>query len=331
MKILAYGVRGDERPYLDDWAARTGDHVHQTHRFLTPDTLSEGADGISCFQTVPYAPAVFAKMQALGIRYLALRNTGYENVDLDAAAHYGIRVSNVPAYSPAAIAEFAVADMLYLLRQTGAVQADLRANDYATAGTHIGRELGACTVGVVGTGRIGRVLIRLLNGFGARVLAYDPHPPAEADLQFTPVDWPTLLAESDILSLHVPGTPANHHLIDAAALAQMRPGALLINTGRPNLIDTRAVMAALDAHTLAGVGIDTYENETSDLLALSNRGHFNDPQWQALLARPNVILSPHIAYYTQTAVRNMVESSLHNLKAFRHGQPCDAELTAALA
>ncbi|WP_125702662.1 D-2-hydroxyacid dehydrogenase [Lacticaseibacillus daqingensis] len=328
MKVLAYGVRGDEQPYLDQWAQQTGDTLVTTSSYLSAATLTQPADGISCFQTVPYAPSVFAQMQRLGIRYLALRNTGTDNVDFEAAVHYGIRVSNVPAYSPAAIAEFALLDMLYLLRQTGAVQAALHANDYAGAGTHIGRELGESTVGVIGTGRIGQALIRILNGFGAKVLAFDPHPPTDPSLVYTPVTFATLLQHSDIVSLHVPGIPANHHLIDAAALAQMKPGALLINTGRPNLLDTPAVLASLAKGRLGGVGIDTYENETSDLLALANRGHFNDPQWQALLALPNVILSPHIAYYTQTAVRNMVEQSLTNLQSFLAGVPCAAEITA---
>ncbi|WP_225046685.1 NAD(P)-dependent oxidoreductase [Lacticaseibacillus kribbianus] len=318
MRIAAFGVREAERPYFAHWAKATGDQLALHSELLTPTTVSlaAGAQAITCFQTVPYAPGVFAGMAALNLHYLALRNTGTDNVDFAAAKRHGVHVSNVPAYSPAAIAEFAIADMLYLLRHTGAVQADLHRGDYPAAALHLGRELNACTVGVVGTGRIGRALIRLLNGFGATVLTTDTHRQPIAGLRYTAVPLPELLAQSDIVTLHIPGTPENTHLIDTNALARMRRGALLINTGRPNLVDTRALIAALQSGHIGGAGIDTYENETADLLALDRRGHFNDPQWQALLAQPNVVLSPHIAYYTATAVQNMVETALTCLHDF---------------
>ncbi|WP_461225017.1 NAD(P)-dependent oxidoreductase [Lacticaseibacillus suihuaensis] len=312
MRIAAFGVRPSERPYFAKWAARTGDALDLYPELLTTETVgwAQGAQAVTCFQTVPYVPGVFAGLAAQGITTLALRNTGTDNVDFAAAAQHGVAITNVPAYSPAAIAEFAIADMLYLLRHTGRVQQDLQADRYQEATTHLGRELNSCTVGVVGTGRIGRKLIGLLNGFGANVLTHDTHDAQLPGLTHTPVPLSQLLAQSDIVSLHVPGTAANHHLIDAAALATMRPGAILINTGRPNLVDTKALVSALASGQLGGAGIDTYENETQDLLALSHRGHFRDPQWQALLAQPNVLLSPHIAYYTQTAVQSMVDTAL---------------------
>lgn len=234
MKITAFGVRPDERQHLERWARQHGDDLVQTSALLTPDTVAKaaGSAGISCFQTVPYEAAVFKTMRKLGINALALRNTGVDNVDFGAAQHYCIHVTNVPAYSPNAIAEFALTDMLYLLRQTGLVQRDLHQNHYQTATTHIGRELRHTKVGVIGTGRIGRTLIAILNGIGAKVLAFDPHPPSDPHLIFEPVTFQQLLHESDIVTLHIPGTPENTHLIDEAAIATMKPGALLINTGR---------------------------------------------------------------------------------------------------
>lgn len=328
MKITAFGVRPDERQHLERWTRQRGDHLVQTTALLTPETVAQaaGSTGITSFQTVPYEAGVFNRMSQLGIKALALRNTGTDNVDFAAAAHYGVRVTNVPAYSPSAIAEFALADMLYLLRQTGRVQRDLHADRYQQATTHIGRELRTSTVGVIGTGRIGRSLIASLNGLGATVLAFDPHPSTEPRLQFEPVSFQALLRRSDIVTLHVPGTPENTHLIDAAAIARMKPGSLLINTGRPNLVATTAVIAALQSGHLGGVGIDTFEHETADLLALEAAGHFTDPQWQTLLAMPNVILSPHIAYYTEPAVRNMVDTALQALHDLAERQASDCEV-----
>lgn len=328
MKITVFGVRPDERQHLERWAQQRNDDLMQTTALLTPDTVAKaaGSAGISCFQTVPYEAGVFKAMRKLGIKTLALRNTGTDNVDFDAAQHYGIRITNVPAYSPNAIAEFALADMLYLLRQTGLVQRDLHQDHYQQATTHIGRELRCSTVGVIGTGRIGRSLITSLNGIGAKVLAYDPHPQADPQLHFEPVTLSTLLGQSDIVTLHIPGTPTNTHLIDQAAIAEMKPGALLINTGRPNLVDTTAVITALRTGQLGGVGIDTFEHESEDLLALAEAGRFTDPQWQTLMAMPNVILSPHIAYYTETAVRNMCETAMQALHDLAERQASDCEV-----
>lgn len=328
MKITAFGVRPDERQHFERWTNHTGDDIRQTAELLTPETLAlaKGSQGITSFQTVPYAAGIFKAMRQHHIPWLALRNTGVDNVDFAAAEREGIRITNVPAYSPNAIAEFALADMLYLLRQTGLVQRDLQANHYQAATQHIGRELRTSTVGVIGTGRIGRSLITSLNGIGAKVLAFDPHPKTDTSLQYESVSFQTLLRHSDIVTLHVPGTPANAHLIDEAALALMKPGSLLINTGRPNLIDTTAVIRALQSGQLSGVGIDTFEHEADDLLALDQGGQFNDPQWQTLLAMPNVILSPHIAYYTDTAVRNMVECALQALHDLQDHQASNCEV-----
>ncbi|WP_461214908.1 NAD(P)-dependent oxidoreductase [Lacticaseibacillus sp. GG6-2] len=328
MKICAYGVRGDEVTYFQQWAARTANQIALHPDYLTPQTLplAYGFDALTSFQTVPYASDLFALMAAHDLPYLALRNAGYENVDLTAASAHHIRVSNVPAYSPEAIAEFTVMSMLYLLRQAGAVQTALHDADYQLAKTFMGRQLGHCTVGVIGTGRIGQAVIRMLSGFGTRVLVTDDHLPARSDLTFTPVPMATLLAQSDIVTLHVPGTSANNHLLDDKAMTLMKPGALIINTARPNVIDTTALRHHLRSGKLGGVAIDTFEHEAEDLLQLTTGETFSDPLWDELLAMPNVMLSPHIAYYTDIAVAQMVEQALDNLLAFWQGRPVAAEL-----
>ena len=173
MKIIAYGARVDEIQYFKQWAKDTGNTLEYHTEFLDENTVewAKGFDGINSLQTTPYAAGVFEKMHAYGIKFLTIRNVGTDNIDMTAMKQYGIRLSNVPAYSPAAIAEFALTDTLYLLRNMGKVQAQLQAGDYEKAGTFIGKELGQQTVGVMGTGHIGQVAIKLFKGFGAKVIA----------------------------------------------------------------------------------------------------------------------------------------------------------------
>lgn len=318
MKIIAYGVRIDEVKYLDDWAKETGNTVEQHTDYLNVNTVewAKGFDGINVLQTTPYSAAMFEKLNEYGIKYIALRNVGTDNVDLDAAKKAGVRISNVPAYSPTAIAEFSLTMALHLLRNVGYVQNDLKNDDFAGASTHIGRELGQSVVGVIGTGRIGQAAVKMFNGFGAKVLAYDPYPAKNTNLDMTYVSLDELLSQADVIDLHVPGIPANDHIIDARAFDLMKPGVVILNTARGNLIDTNALLANLKSGKLAGAGIDTYEYETEDLLKFADHGNFNDPIWDELLAMPNVVLSPHIAYYTETAVHNMVYFSMANLVSF---------------
>lgn len=312
MKIIAYGARVDEIEYLKQWQATSGHELIIRSELLTADTIhwAQGCDGINCLQTTPYDAAMFEQMAAYGIHYLTIRNVGTDNIDFAAAKRAGVTIANTPAYSPNAIAEFAVTMTLTLLRRLGEVTASLHADDYAKATTFIGRELAQQTVGVVGAGRIGQAAIRIFAGFGAKVLAYDPHPVQNPNLACEYVTLDELLRRSDVVDLHIPGIAANRHIISAAAIAQMKPDAVLINTARGNLVDTQALLAALHSGHLAGAGIDTFEHEAQALLALDQEGHFHDPWWDELLALDNVVLAPHIAYYTKTAVHNMVFYSL---------------------
>ncbi|MFD1429142.1 D-2-hydroxyacid dehydrogenase [Lacticaseibacillus mingshuiensis] len=312
MKIIAYGARVDEIPYMKQWAQETGNELTIKEELLEADTVewAKGYDGINCLQTTPYSAAVFDKMGDYGIHYLTLRNVGTDNVDFAAAAKNGVTLANTPAYSPEAIAEFAVTMTLNLLRRVGEVEHALRHGDYAGSTQLIGRELRSQTVGIIGAGRIGRAAIQMFSGFGAKVITYDPHPSKDDTLACRYADMDELLAASDVVDLHIPGVPANDHIIDARALAQMKPGAVLINTARGNLVDTAAMIAALESGHLAGAGIDTYEHETAALLDMAHTGRFSDPQWDQLQKMPNVLLTPHVAYYTETAVHNMVTFSL---------------------
>lgn len=316
MKLASFGTRVDEAPFLKAWAERTGNDMQIFTDTLNVDSLDKAGDieGITCLQTVPYTAELFKKMADRGIKFLSIRNVGLDNIDLVGAQAAGVRVSNVPAYSPSAIAEFAVTTTLHLLRNMGHVEQHLAKGDYNGAMHYMGRELGQSVVGVVGTGRIGRAAIGIFKGFGAEVIAYDPYPAKDSDITYVSLD--ELLQRSDVIDLHVPGLPSNTHMIDAAAFDKMKDGAVIVNTARGNLIDTKAMLAALKSGKLGGAGIDTFEYEEQDLLNLEAHGSFNDPVWDEMLQMPNVVLSPHIAYFTATAVRNMCEFSLANLTSF---------------
>ena len=317
MKLASFGTRVDEAPFLKAWAERTGNDMQiftETLNEETVDKMAAGTQGITCLQTVPYSAELFKKMAAKGAKFLSIRNVGLDNIDLAGAQAAGVRVSNVPAYSPSAIAEFAVTLTMHLARNLGQVEQHLANNDYNGAMHYMGKEIGQSTVGVVGTGRIGREAIRIFKGFGAEVIAYDPFPAKNSDINYVTLD--ELLQRSDFIDLHVPGLPQNTHMINADSFAKMKDGAIIVNTARGNLIDTQALLAALRSGKVAGAGIDTFEYEEQDLFNLEKHGNFNDPVWDEMMQMPNVVLSPHIAYFTATAVRNMVEFSLNNLTGF---------------
>ncbi|WP_203624579.1 D-2-hydroxyacid dehydrogenase [Lacticaseibacillus sp. 866-1] len=317
MKIIVYGVKPDELAYFEAWQKTHNQPLSLHSELLDEKTVAwaRGFDGVNCLQTTPYSAAVFTQLAEFGIHFLTIRNVGLDNLDLAAAKQNKIRIANVPAYSPSAIAEFAVTMTLYLLRRLGETRAPLAAGNWNQAASFLGRELGQSTVGVVGAGRIGQAAIRLFAGFGANVLAYDPHP-GHPEPRATYVSLKQLLAESDVVDLQVPGIPANDHLIDDAALTLMKQNAVLINTARGNLVDTTALLKHLRAGHLGGAGIDTYEHESPALLRYEQTGKFTDPQWEELAQLPNVLLTPHVAYHTETAVENMVNFSLANLVGF---------------
>jgi len=295
---------------------------HDTRLDTDTAVLAAGADAVCPFVNDTVDAAVLERLVALGVRLVALRSAGYNHVDLAAAARLGLPVVRVPAYSPHAIAEHAVGMILALNRRLPRAVARTREGDFSLQGL-LGFDLHGRTVGVVGTGMIGRTFARIMAGFGMRVLAYDPGPPA-AELvalgaQYVPLD--TLLAESDVVSLHCPLVPATHHLIDAAALARMKRGAMLINTGRGGLVESNALIGALKSGQLGHLGLDVYEEESG----LFFEDHSDLPLQDDVLARllmfPNVIVTAHQAFFTREAMGEIARATLGNAAAWRDGNP----------
>jgi D-lactate dehydrogenase len=288
---------------------------------VTTAPLAHGAEAVCAFVNDDLSAGVLERLHGSGVRLVALRSAGYNHVDLSAAAELGLTVARVPGYSPYAVAEHATGLVLALNRRLHRAYNRVRENNFALTGL-LGFDLHGKTVGVVGTGQIGAVFCRIMLGFGCRVLAYDPAPDeacAARGVEY--VDLPRLFAESQILSLHCPLTPQTHHLVDAAALEQLRDGVMLINTSRGALVDTVAVIDGLKRGKIGFLGLDVYEEE-ADLFFedLSDRV-VGDDVFARLLTFPNVLITGHQAFFTAEALANIAAVTLDNVTAFARGGP----------
>lgn len=316
MKFIAFNVREDEEKYFAQWVDETGNEVLRLPDMLDMSTVdkTKGFDGVLALQTGFYPDEMFAKFKEYGVKVFSIRNVGVDNINLEAAKKNGIVVTNVPAYSPNAIAEFSVTQLMQLLRNTTIFRNKVAKQDFRWA-PYVGKELRSLTVGVVGTGRIGRAAIDIYRGFGAKVIAYDLYPNPELKKLGIYVDsYDELFSNADVITLHMPATPADQHLVNTENLNKMKDGSYIINTARGALIDTKALIEALKSGKLAGAALDTYENE-SDIFNhdLSNQ-EIKDATFKELLALDNVLVTPHVAFYTETAVENMVLIALNSAK-----------------
>lgn len=326
MKIFAYALRPyDELPYLDSLSRDLGFEYDWTEEYPTLDnaSLAAGADGV-CIITNPMSRELLAAYRELGVGGLATRSIGYDHIDLAAARELGIRVGHA-AYPPDGVADYAVMLMLMALRRIKLVMRGAQAQDFTLAGK-IGRSLGTCTVGVVGTGAIGTAVIRRLQGFGCRVLAYDVAEKDELSGLASYVSLPELLATSDVVTLHAPGLPENHHMIGAEELALVKPGAVLVNTARGSLVDTAALVSALESGRLGGAALDTIEHEENLCYLDRSRDALPNRDRAILSALPNVIVTPHMAFYTEEDVEGMVRSNVEALLAFACGESSPYEV-----
>lgn len=257
-----------------------------------------------------------------GLRLIALRCAGFNNVDLVAAEANGITVVRVPSYSPHAVAEHAVALMLTLNRQLHRAYQRVRDGNFSLDGL-LGFDFHGRTVGVIGTGKIGEVACQIVKGFGCHVVAFDMHknPNCEA-LGVEYVDLPTLYQQSDVISLHCPLVPATHHLINADALRLMKPGAMLINTSRGGVIDTSAVIEALKSGKLGSLGIDVYEEEADLFFEDLSNEVIRDDVFARLLTFPNVLVTGHQAFFTADALQQIARTTVDNIHAFAETGAC---------
>lgn len=324
MRVAIFSTQSYDLRFLDA-ANHAGRHAFTyVAARLDASTMAAagGHEAVCAFVNDRLDAAVLNGLQALGVRLVALRCAGFNQVDLAAAASLGLCVARVPEYSPHAVAEHTAALVLTLNRKIHRAHARVREGNFALEGL-LGFDLHGRTVGVVGTGKIGACFARIMAGFGCRVLAHDPHPDLQceaAGARYVPLS--ELLAASDIVSLHCPLTPQTHHLIDAAALAGMKRGAMLVNTSRGAVIDTRAVIGALKSGALGSLGIDVYEEEANLFFRDLSAGVIHDDVFARLLTFPNVVVTGHQAFFTEDALAAIAETTVDNLDCFEStGRP----------
>lgn len=323
MKIAVFSAKRYDREFLT--AANPGRHVlrfFEPHLTAETASLAAGFDAVCVFVNDTLDASVLESIAAVGVKLIALRCAGFNNVDLSAAHRLGMAVVRVPAYSPYAVAEHAVALILALNRKIHRAYNRVREGNFALEGL-LGFDIHGRTVGVVGTGRIGAVFAHIMTGFGCKVLCYDPFPaPEKLPHAARLVTLEEIYQESDILSLHCPLTPQNHHLINASTLDEMKDGVMIINTSRGALLDTPAVISALKSGKVGALGLDVYEEE-GDLFFedLSSR-IIPDDVFTRLLTFPNVLITGHQAFFTREALENIAHTTMSNIGEWERDGHC---------
>lgn len=330
MKVAFFSTKPYDRQFFEAANQDFGLDIHFFEARLDQETsgLGAGFPVVCAFVQDRLDSRVLTDLAAGGTRLIALRSAGFNNVDLEAAGSLGFTVVRVPAYSPHAVAEYAVGLMLSLNRKLHRAVSRVREHNFELQGL-LGFDMNGRTAGIVGTGKIGATVARILNGFGCKLLAYDMHRSQECEsLGVEYVELHELLARSDLISLHTPLNPSTHHLINPAAVAMMKPGVILINTSRGAVVDTAAVIDGLKTRRIGGLGLDVYEEE-GDVFYRDLSGEvLEDDQLARLLSFPNVIVTGHQAFFTEDALREIALTTLSNIQDVVEGRPCANKVVA---
>lgn len=322
MKVAVYSTRSYDRQFLE--AANGGRHEFRyldCRLSVATAASAKGSSAVCLFASDEANSTTLIAFAHMGVRLIALRAAGFNNVDVAAANSHGIAVARVPAYSPHAVAEYSFALILSLVRKLHRAYNRVREGNFSLDGL-MGFDLVGKTIGIVGVGNIGSVVAQIAQGFGCKVLAADPvrRPECESFVEYTSLE--TLLERSDIITLHCPLNEHTRHLIDGKAIGRMKDGALLINTSRGAVVNTRAVIDALKRQRLGGLAIDVYEEE--DALFFEDRSDqtIMDDQFARLLTFPNVLITGHQGFFTVEALTNIAATTIANLDTFEQtGSP----------
>jgi D-lactate dehydrogenase len=334
MRVAVFDTHSYDRQALESMNLRFEHALTFLEPRLTRHTapLAAGFPAICSFVNDRVDAATLGELQRGGTRLIALRSAGYNHVDLEEAGRLGLRVARVPEYSPHAVAEHAMALVLALNRHVHRAYNRVRENNFSLDGL-VGFDLYGKVFGIVGTGKIGAALARIAHGFGCRILAIDQRRNAELQrtVRVEYVELLDLCREADVISLHVPLTPQTRHLINADALARMKRGVVLINTGRGALLDSRALIEALKGGHVGAAGLDVYEEEEKVFFRNLSEQVLQDDVLARLLTFPNVLITSHQAFLTHEALANIAETTLGNIRAFERGEPLVNEVVAATA
>lgn len=309
-KMMVFSLREfDEREYFNKYSEELGIEIASTSEMPTLEnaSLAQGYRYINII-TTPADRLLLEKFRSYGAEYIVTRTIGYDHIDIRAAKKLGIKIANTP-YEPDGVAEYTLMLMLMCIRKMKAISKRFSIQDYTLKGL-IGNELSSMTVGIIGTGRIGKRLAEILSGFGCRIIAFSPHadPQASKFLEYVPLEQ--LYRESDIITLHAPANENNKHMINTDTISIMKDGAVIINTARGSLIDTHALIDGLNSGKISAAGLDVIEDESS-LFYYDKRGEILDnTALYQLSSYPNVIITHHMAFYSKQAVETMVRDSL---------------------
>ncbi len=328
MRIAFFSTHLFDRQFFDAANSRHGhDMVYLEPRLSSATaSLAAGAPTVCAFVSDKLDEETLRQLSSNGTRMIALRSAGFNHVDLATARALGFTVARVPAYSPHSVAEHAVALMLTLNRKIHRAHARVREGNFSLDGL-LGFDLHMRTVGIVGTGKIGAVVATILTGFGCRILAYDiAQNPDCVRLGARYVTLDELWAQCDIITLHAPLTPQTRHMVDASAISRMKPGVMIINTGRGALVDTAALIDGLKTGRIGLVGLDVYEEEEQLFFQDLSSQVITDDVFARLLTFHNVIVTAHQAFFTSEALRAISETTLSNITAFARGERSGNEL-----
>ncbi len=322
MKIAFFSFKPYEKQFFDI-ANESAQHeivYHCAHLTTETAVLAKGFPAICCFVSDTLDAKVLTQLVEFGVKLVALRSAGYNHVDLACAKKLGLKIVRVPAYSPYAVAEHAVGLILALNRKIHRAYNRVREHDFSLHGL-MGFDLHQTTVGIIGTGNIGKVFARIMQGFGCHLLAYDPLVNPECTkLGVDYVELSELYQRADIISLHCPLTPDTFHMINAQALQQMKPGVMIINTSRGAVIDTTAVIKALKSQHIGYLGLDVYEEEDDLFFEDLSDKVIQDDVFARLQTFPNVIITGHQGFFTKQALQNIALITIKNLDAFCNGK-----------
>lgn len=317
----------DTKPYDKLWFDKL-DHPELRFKYyenkLDEDTagLAKGCTGAVAFVNDDINKAAIDALYDCGVRVLAMRCAGYNNIDFK-AAFQKINIVRVPKYSPYAVAEHAMALLLTLNRKIHRAYNRTRDFNFSLSGL-TGFDLYGKTAGIIGTGKIGQVFMDICKGFGMEVIAYDPYPAKGLDIHYVTLD--ELFAKSDVISLHCPLTESTHHIINAQSIEKMKDGVFILNTSRGSLIESEALLKALKEHKIGAAGLDVYEEESALFFEDFSGSVIQDDVLQLLVSLPNVIVTSHQAFLTNEALRNIAQTTIHNLNAFYAGEPLENEI-----
>jgi D-lactate dehydrogenase len=325
MRITMFSSKPYDRLFFAPAAAPNEILFLESHLTEKTVDLAAGSDVVCCFVNDVLSEAVLVKLKTLGVRLVAMRCAGYNNVDLAAAKQLELPVCRVPEYSPYAVAEHTVGLILALNRNIHRAHNRIRENDYSLNGL-MGFDLHGKTVGVIGAGKIGRAFIDIMLGFGCKVLVSDMAEDPTLVSRVNYVNLEALWPACDIISLHCPLTPATHYIINEEALARMKTGVMLINTSRGGLVDTPAVIRGLKSGKVGYLGLDVYEEEADLFFEDLSNQVVQDDVFARLTTFPNVIVTGHQAFFTREALAKIAEVTLANINAFAAGAVADMTL-----